>query len=156
MARGGGGHGGSAAAHAPRCLGICRDQGRAEGGSFRRHDDYVAPHRRRSDTGDAMYVLGAIAVGLGAGVGALEASAALSGLFNGVVVALWKWNASPPDIADIALGEQPGSRQYTGLPVPTDCGMAQARGDHETGCTQSSADRWSQQAGGNLARASRG
>jgi Domain of unknown function (DUF4956) len=59
------------------------------------------------DTKDAMYVFGAIAVGLGAGVGALEASAALSVLFTGVVVALWKWNTSPPEIADIALGEPP-------------------------------------------------
>jgi hypothetical protein len=69
------------------------------------------------DTKDAMYVFGAIAVGLGAGVGALEASAALSVLFNCVVVALWKWNISPPDIADVALGE-PRSDLYAGLPVP--------------------------------------
>jgi hypothetical protein len=62
------------------------------------------------DTKDAMYVFGAIAVGLGAGVGALEASTALSVLFNGVVVALWKWNNSPPDIAEIAMGEE-GSGQ---------------------------------------------
>ncbi len=58
------------------------------------------------DTKDAMYVFVAIAVGLGAGVGTLEASAALSGLYNLVVVALWKWNTSQPVIADIALGEQ--------------------------------------------------
>ncbi len=64
------------------------------------------------DTKDAMYVFGAIAVGLGAGVGALEASAALSLLFNGVVVALWKWNTSPPEIADIAMGEHPGSNGH--------------------------------------------
>ena len=57
------------------------------------------------DTKDAMYVFVAIAVGLGAGVGTLEASAALSGVFNLVVVALWKWNTSQPVIADIALGE---------------------------------------------------
>jgi hypothetical protein len=63
------------------------------------------------DTKDAMYVFGAIAVGLGAGVGALEASAALSVLFNGVVVALWKWNVSPPEIAEIALGEQQSSQR---------------------------------------------
>ena len=44
--------------------------------------------------------------GLGAGVGALEASTALSGLYNLVVVALWKWNTSQPVIADIALGEE--------------------------------------------------
>jgi hypothetical protein len=58
------------------------------------------------DTKDAMYVFVAIAVGLGAGVGTLEASAALSGLYNLVVVGLWKWNTSRPVIADIALGEQ--------------------------------------------------
>ncbi|HEX6104320.1 MAG TPA: DUF4956 domain-containing protein [Gemmatimonadales bacterium] len=57
------------------------------------------------DTKDAMYVFVAIAVGLGAGVGTLEASAALSGLYNLVVVALWKWHTSQPVIADIALGE---------------------------------------------------
>jgi Domain of unknown function (DUF4956) len=57
------------------------------------------------DTRDAMYVIVAIAVGLGAGVGTLEASAALSGLFNLAIVALWKWNRSQPVIADIALGE---------------------------------------------------
>jgi Domain of unknown function (DUF4956) len=68
------------------------------------------------DTKDAMYVFGAIAVGLGAGVGALEASAALSVLFNGVVVALWKWNSSPPDIAGIALGE--AGSQYAGPSLP--------------------------------------
>jgi hypothetical protein len=59
------------------------------------------------DTKDAMYVFIAIAVGLGAGVGALEASAALAGLYNLVVIALWKWQTSQPVIADIALGEQP-------------------------------------------------
>ena len=57
------------------------------------------------DTKDAMYVFVAIAIGLGAGVGTLEASAVLSALFNFVVVALWKWNAAHPVIADIALGE---------------------------------------------------
>lgn len=62
------------------------------------------------DTKDAVYVFVAIAVGLGAGVGALEASAALSGLYNLVVIALWKWNTAPPVIADIALGEQDGSK----------------------------------------------
>lgn len=59
------------------------------------------------DPRDAMYVIVAIAVGLGAGVGALHAAAALSGLYNLVSVALWKWNASRPIIADIALGEHP-------------------------------------------------
>jgi len=39
------------------------------------------------DTRDAMYVVIAIAVGLGAGVGTLEASAALSGVYNLAVVA---------------------------------------------------------------------
>jgi hypothetical protein len=68
------------------------------------------------DTTDAMYVFGAIAVGLGAGVGALEASAALTVLFNIVAVALWKWNVSPPEIADIALGQQPGS-EHPGDPL---------------------------------------
>ncbi len=58
------------------------------------------------DTRDAMYVVIAIAVGLGAGVGTLEASAALTGLYNLAVVSLWKWNTSQPKIADIALGEQ--------------------------------------------------
>jgi uncharacterized protein DUF4956 len=58
------------------------------------------------DTKDAMYVFVAIAVGLGAGVGTMEAAAALSGLYNLVAVALWWWNAEPPPIADIALGEQ--------------------------------------------------
>jgi hypothetical protein len=57
------------------------------------------------DTRDAMYVVIAIAVGLGAGVGTLEASAALTGLYNLAVVSLWKWNTSHPMIADIALGE---------------------------------------------------
>jgi hypothetical protein len=70
------------------------------------------------DTKDAMYVFGAIAVGLGAGVGALEASAALSVLFNGVVVALWKWNVSPPEIAEIALGAQPGSERQGDPQMP--------------------------------------
>ena len=41
------------------------------------------------DTRDAMYVVIAIAVGLGAGVGTLEASAALTGLYVVSVVALW-------------------------------------------------------------------
>jgi Domain of unknown function (DUF4956) len=59
------------------------------------------------DARDAMYVIVAIAVGLGAGVGALEAAAALSGLFNLVSVTLWKWNSSQPAIVDIALGDQP-------------------------------------------------
>lgn len=58
------------------------------------------------DARDAMYVIVAIAVGLGAGVGALEAAAALSGLFNLVSITLWKWNSSQPLIVDIALGEQ--------------------------------------------------
>ena len=58
------------------------------------------------DTKDAMYVFVAIVVGLGAGVGTLEASAVLAALYNIVVVALWKWNTSRPVIADIALGEQ--------------------------------------------------
>jgi Domain of unknown function (DUF4956) len=57
------------------------------------------------DTRDAMYVVIAIAVGLGAGVGTLEASAALTGLYVVSVVALWKWHTSDPVIADIALGE---------------------------------------------------
>jgi hypothetical protein len=59
------------------------------------------------DPRDAMYVIVAIAVGLGAGVGALEAAAALSGLFNLVSVTLWKWNVAQPVIVDIALGQQP-------------------------------------------------
>jgi hypothetical protein len=58
------------------------------------------------DTKDAMYVFVAIAVGLGAGVGAMEASAALAVLYNLVAVALWWWNAEPPPIAEMALGEQ--------------------------------------------------
>jgi hypothetical protein len=58
------------------------------------------------DTKDAMYVFVAIAVGLGAGVGTLEASAVLSGVYNLVVVALWKWNTARPVIADVALGER--------------------------------------------------
>jgi len=45
-------------------------------------------------------------VGLGAGVGALEAGAALSTLFNLVVVALWKWHTARPAIAEIALGDK--------------------------------------------------
>lgn len=67
------------------------------------------------DTRDAMYVVIAIAVGLGAGVGTLEASAVLSGLYNVAVVALWTWNTSRPVIADIALGEQPVPRGQTML-----------------------------------------
>lgn len=59
------------------------------------------------DARDAMYVIVAIAVGLGAGVGALEAVAALSVLFNLVAVILWKWNTAQPVIVDIALGERP-------------------------------------------------
>jgi hypothetical protein len=59
------------------------------------------------DARDAMYVILAIAVGLGAGVGALEAAAALSVLFNLVAVVLWKWNTAQPVIVDIALGERP-------------------------------------------------
>ncbi len=59
------------------------------------------------DPRDAMYVIVAIAVGLGAGVGALEAAAALSGLFNLVSIMLWKWHSAQPAIVDIALGEQP-------------------------------------------------
>jgi Domain of unknown function (DUF4956) len=58
------------------------------------------------DTKDAMYVFVAIAVGLGAGVGTMEAAATLAGLYNLVAVALWWWNAEPPPIAEIALGEQ--------------------------------------------------
>jgi hypothetical protein len=58
------------------------------------------------DARDAMYVILAIAVGLGAGVGALEAAAALSVLFNLVAVILWKWNTAQPVIVDIALGER--------------------------------------------------
>jgi hypothetical protein len=58
------------------------------------------------DARDAMYVILAIAVGLGAGVGALEAAAALSVLFNLVAVILWKWNTAQPAIVDIALGER--------------------------------------------------
>src|SRR5690349_2054767 len=57
------------------------------------------------DTRDAMYVVISIAVGLGAGVGTLEASAALTGLYVVSVVALWKWHTSDPVIADIALGK---------------------------------------------------
>jgi hypothetical protein len=45
-------------------------------------------------------------VGLGAGVGTLEASAALTGLYNLAAVSLWKWHTSQPVIAEIALGEQ--------------------------------------------------
>jgi Domain of unknown function (DUF4956) len=58
------------------------------------------------DARDAMYVILAIAVGLGAGVGSLEAAAALSVLFNLVAVILWKWNTAQPVIVDIALGER--------------------------------------------------
>ena len=58
------------------------------------------------DSRDAMYVILAIAVGLGAGVGALEAAAALSVLFNLVAVILWKWTTAQPVIVDIALGER--------------------------------------------------
>ena len=58
------------------------------------------------DTRDAMFVVIAIAVGQGAGVGTLEASATLTGLYDFAVVALWKWNTSRPMIADIALGEE--------------------------------------------------
>ena len=58
------------------------------------------------DTKDAMYVFVAIAVGLGAGVGAMEAAATLSGLYNLVAVALWWWNSEPQPIAEMALGEQ--------------------------------------------------
>lgn len=58
------------------------------------------------DTKDAMYVFVAIAVGLGAGVGTMEAAAVLAGLYNLVAVALWWWNAEPPPIAEMALGEQ--------------------------------------------------
>lgn len=57
------------------------------------------------DARDAMYVILAIAVGLGAGVGALEAAATLSVLFNLVAVILWKWNTAKPAIVGIALGE---------------------------------------------------
>jgi len=71
------------------------------------------------DTRDAMYVVIAIAVGLGAGVGTLEASAALSGLYNLAVVALWKWNTSQPVIADIALGEQTVPKGQTVLEALT-------------------------------------
>jgi len=73
------------------------------------------------DTKDAMYVFIAIAVGLGAGVGTLEASAALSGVYNLVVVALWKWQTTQPVIADIALGEQavpPGQTVLATLLTP--------------------------------------
>ena len=59
------------------------------------------------DTRDAMYVVIAIAVGLGGGVGALEASAALAAVYNAAAVSLWKWNTAQPVIAEIALGEQP-------------------------------------------------
>jgi hypothetical protein len=58
------------------------------------------------DARDAMYVILAIAVGLGAGVGAHEAAAALSVLFNLVAVVLWKWTTAQPVIVDIALGER--------------------------------------------------
>jgi hypothetical protein len=71
------------------------------------------------DTRDAMYVVIAIAVGLGAGVGTLEASAALSGLYNLAVVALWKWHTSQPVIADIALGEQTVPKGQTVLEALT-------------------------------------
>jgi hypothetical protein len=72
------------------------------------------------DTRDAMYVVVAIAVGLGAGVGTLEASAALSGLYNLAVVGLWKWNMTQPVIADIALGEQtvPKGKSVLGAILP--------------------------------------
>jgi hypothetical protein len=69
------------------------------------------------DTRDAMYVVIAIAVGLGAGVGTLEASAALTGLYVISVVALWKWHTSDPVIADIALGEIKLSEGQTVLEV---------------------------------------
>jgi hypothetical protein len=71
------------------------------------------------DTRDAMYVVIAIAVGLGAGVGTLEASAALTGLYNLAVVSLWKWNTSQPMIADIALGEQTVPQGHTVLEALT-------------------------------------
>jgi hypothetical protein len=58
------------------------------------------------DTKDAMYVFVAIAVGLGAGVGTMEAAAVLAGLYNLVAVSLWWWNTEPPQIAEMALGEQ--------------------------------------------------
>jgi hypothetical protein len=71
------------------------------------------------DTRDAMYVVIAIAVGLGAGVGTLEASAALTGLYNLAVVSLWKWNTSQPMIADIALGEHTVPEGHTVLEALT-------------------------------------
>lgn len=77
------------------------------------------------DARDAMYVIVAIAVGLGAGVGAMEAAAALSGLFNLVSVTLWKWNSTQPVIVDIALGERPLPKEQSVLeaitaPKPTE------------------------------------
>ncbi len=74
------------------------------------------------DTRDAMYVVIAIAVGLGAGVGTLEASAALTGLYTLGVVSLWKWNTSQPVIADIALGEQTVPEGQTVLEALTEEG----------------------------------
>jgi hypothetical protein len=71
------------------------------------------------DPRDAMYVIVAIAVGLGAGVGAMEAAAALSGLFNLVSVTLWKWNSAQPVIVDIALGERTLSREQSVLEAIT-------------------------------------
>jgi hypothetical protein len=71
------------------------------------------------DARDAMYVIVAIAVGLGAGVGAMEAAAALSGLFNLVSVTLWKWNAVQPAIVDIALGERPLPKEQSVLEAIT-------------------------------------
>jgi hypothetical protein len=72
------------------------------------------------DTKDAMYVFVAIAVGLGAGVGTMEAAATLSGLYNLVAVALWRWNSEPQPIAEMALGEQrvPKARSLLGALLP--------------------------------------
>ena len=77
------------------------------------------------DTRDAMYVVIAIAVGLGAGVGTLEASAALTGVYNLAVVALWIWHTSRPIIADIALGEHTVPKGQTVLEA-----LTRERGHH--------------------------
>ncbi|MBA3893640.1 MAG: DUF4956 domain-containing protein [Gemmatimonadales bacterium] len=77
------------------------------------------------DTRDAMYVVIAIAVGLGAGVGTLEASAALTGVYNLAVVALWIWHTSRPIIADIALGEHTVPKGQTMLEA-----LTRERGHH--------------------------
>jgi hypothetical protein len=73
-------------------------------------------------SGDALYILTAIGIGLAAGVGALEIAVLMSIIFNYVFVWLW-W---------VDFGGRKGAHRYMRLPGTQDLGQMMTNGRKET------------------------